>query len=200
MPDRRAAAGADDAHLVEHRLDSEVRLSGGFLTVLRDRVRVPVGGTATREYIRHPGAVAVVPILDDGRLVMVRQYRHPVGRVLREWPAGKLDGGEPVLGCAVRELREETGYRAREWARAGVFHNACAYSDEGIEIWFARGLVEGAASLDPGEFVEVRVLDADALQALVQSGEVTDMKTVLGLLWLQRWRCGGWSLDWQPAP
>ena len=200
MPGGAAEPGTADAHLVEHRIDSEVRLSGGFLTVLRDRVRLPDGATATREYIRHPGAVAVVPILDDGRLVLVRQYRHPVGRVLLEWPAGKLDGGEPVLACAVRELREETGYRAREWARAGVFHNACAYSDEGIEIWFARGLVEGAASLDAGEFVEVRVLDADALQALVLSGEVTDMKTVLGLLWLQRWRCGGWSADWQPAP
>ena len=200
MPGGAAEPGTGDAHLVEHRIDSEVRLSGGFLTVLRDRVRLPDGATATREYIRHPGAVAVVPILDDGRLVLVRQYRHPVGRVLLEWPAGKLDGGEPVLACAVRELREETGYRAREWARAGVFHNACAYSDEGIEIWFARGLVEGAASLDAGEFVEVRVLDADALQALVLSGEVTDMKTVLGLLWLQRWRCGGWSADWQPAP
>ena len=189
MPGGAAEPGTGDAHLVEHRIDSEVRLSGGFLTVLRDRVRLPDGATATREYIRHPGAVAVVPILDDGRLVLVRQYRHPVGRVLLEWPAGKLDGGEPVLACAVRELREETGYRAREWARAGVFHNACAYSDEGIEIWFARGLVEGAASLDAG-----------ALQALVLSGEVTDMKTVLGLLWLQRWRCGGWSADWQPAP
>ena len=200
MPGGAAEPGTGDAHLVEHRIDSEVRLSGGFLTVLRDRVRLPDGATATREYIRHPGAVAVVPILDDGRLVLVRQYRHPVGRVLLEWPAGKLDGGEPVLACAVRELREETGYRAREWARAGVFHNACAYSDEGIEIWFARGLVEGAASLDAGEFVEVRLLDADALQALVLSGEVTDMKTVLGLLWLQRWRCGGWSADWQPAP
>ena len=200
MPERAPAAGADDVHLVEHRIDSEVRLSGGFLTVLRDRVRLPDGGTATREYIRHPGAVAIVPILDDGRLVLVRQYRHPLGRVLLEWPAGTLDGGEPVLDRPVRELREETGYRAREWARAGVFHNACAYSDEGIEIWFARGLVEGAASLDAGEFVEVRVLDAEALQALVQSGEVTDMKTVLGLLWLQRWRCGGWSADWQPAP
>jgi ADP-ribose pyrophosphatase len=200
MPGGAAEPGTGDAHLVEHRIDSEVRLSGGFLTVLRDRVRLPDGATATREYIRHPGAVAVVPILDDGRLVLVRQYRHPVGRVLLEWPAGKLDGGEPALACAVRELREETGYRAREWARAGVFHNACAYSDEGIEIWFARGLVEGAASLDAGEFVEVRVLDADALQALVLSGEVTDMKTVLGLLWLQRWRCGGWPADWQPAP
>lgn len=195
-----AAAGGNDAHLVEHVLDSELRLSGGFLTVVRDRVRLPNGLAATREYVRHPGAVAVVPIRDDGRLVMVRQYRHPIGRVLLEWPAGKLDEGEPVLACAARELREETGYTAREWARAGVFHNACAYSDEGIEIWFARGLAEGEPKLDDGEFVEVRLCEEAEVQALLHAGELTDMKTVLGFLWLQRWRSGGWSLDWHATP
>jgi ADP-ribose pyrophosphatase len=195
-----AAPDRADAHLVEQFVDSEVRLSGGFLTVVRDRVRLPSGALATREYVRHPGAVAIVPILDDGRLVMVRQYRHPLGRVLLEWPAGKLDAGESVLSCAVRELREETGYTASQWARAGVFHNACAYSDEGIEIWFARGLQAGSAALDDGEFVEVCLREAHEVQALLHAGELTDMKTALGLLWLQRWRCGGWSLDWQAAP
>lgn len=189
-----------DPHLVEQFLGSEVRLSGGFLTVVRDRVRLPDGGTATREYVKHPGAVAIVPIRDDGRLVLVRQYRHPIGRVLLEWPAGKLDPGESVLTCAARELREETGYTASLWARAGVFHNACAYSDEGIEIWLARGLVEGQAQLDAGEFVEVRLHDEAELLALVCAGEVTDMKTALGILWLQRWRSGGWVPAWQPAP
>lgn len=188
---------AGDAHLVERFLDSEVRLSGGFLTVVRDRVQLPDGGVATREYVRHPGAVAVVPIRDDGRLVLVRQYRHPVGRVLLEWPAGKIDPGEDVLACAARELREETGYTARLWARAGVFHNACAYSDEGIEIWLARGLCEGAASLDAGEFVEVALHDPADLQSLVMAGAITDMKTALGVLWLQQWRCGAWSPDWR---
>jgi ADP-ribose pyrophosphatase len=161
---------------------------------------LPDGKVATREYIRHPGAVAIVPILDDGRLIAVRQFRHPLGRVLLEWPAGKLDPGESVLSCAVRELREETGYVAREWARAGVFHNACAYSDEGIEIWFARGLVQGRAQLDDGEFVEVRVCTEDELGARAVAGELTDMKTVLGLMWLQRWRAGLWPLQWQAAP
>lgn len=198
LPAGTAEDGADP-HLVERFLDREVRLSGGFLTVVRDRVGLPDGGEATREFILHPGAVAVVPILDDGRLVMIRQYRHPVGRVLLEWPAGKIDPGEPVLACAVRELREETGYAAREWARAGVFHNACAYSDEGIEIWFARGLTRGATQLDAGEFIEVIELDEADVAQRVQRGEVTDMKTALGLLWLQRWRTGAWPLAWQAA-
>ncbi len=92
----------------------------------------------------HPGAVMVVPLLDDGRLVMERQYRYPMARVLLEFPAGKIDPGESPFACALRELAEETGYRAREWARAGVLHNAVAYSTEGIEIWFARGLSAGA--------------------------------------------------------
>ncbi len=199
MTERSGSVPAD-AHLLEHFVSREPRLSGGFLTVVRDTVRLPDGDHATREFILHPGAVAVVPILDDGRLVMVRQYRHPVGRVLLEWPAGKLDKHETVLACAVRELREETGYTAREWARAGVFHNACAYSDEGIEIWFARGLQAGATALDEGEFVETVVHTESELLAQVHRGEITDMKTALGVLWAQRWRTNGWSLAWQPAP
>ena len=149
------AADPSEAHLREHFVTRETRLEGGYLTVLRDHVRLPDGSTATREYVRHPGAVAVLPILDDGRVVLVRQYRYPVARILLELPAGKLDEGEPVLACAMRELREETGYTARQWARAGVFHNAAAYSTEGIEIWFARGLVAGPpATRYVGEFVE----------------------------------------------
>jgi ADP-ribose pyrophosphatase len=189
-----------DAHLVERRVDSETRLEGGFLTVRRDTVSLPDGRQATREYIVHPGAVAVVPILDDGRIVMVRQYRYPVARVLLEFPAGKIDPDEPAFECAVRELAEETGYRAREWARAGVFHNAAAYSTEGIEIWFARGLTAGAQRLDVGEFLEVRQMSEAELDQLAGSGTLTDMKTMIGLQWLQRWRGGHWALDWCSVP
>ena len=199
MSDAADAGAADDQHLIERFVSREVRLTGGFLTVLRDTVRLPDGGTATREYIRHPGAVAIVPILDDGRVVMVRQYRHPIGHVMLEWPAGKLDPHESVHACAIRELREETGFLAAEWARAGVFHNACAYSDEGIEIWFARGLRAGPTDLDAGEFVEASVHDPEDLLQQVHRGEITDMKTALGVLWLARWRSGGWTLPWQPA-
>lgn len=196
MPD--AAEG--DPHLIERRVDCETRLEGGFLTVRKDTVSLPDGQLATREYVVHPGAVAVVPLLDDGRLVMVRQYRYPVQQVLLEFPAGKIDPGEPVLECAVRELAEETGYRAREWARAGVFHNAAAYSTEGIEIWFARGLVAGPQQLDAGEFVEVRALHETELDRLAAAGGLSDMKTMIGLHWLTQWRAGRWPLDWQPAP
>jgi ADP-ribose pyrophosphatase len=203
MSESSAGVGRDpaaDQHLIEHFVSREPRLSGGFLTVVRDTVRLPDGQHATREYIQHPGAVAIVPILDDGRVVMVRQFRHPVGRILLEWPAGKLDKHESVLACAVRELREETGYSAREWARVGVFHNACAYSDEGIEIWFARGLVAGRQDLDAGEFVETVECTAAEVLARVLSGEITDMKTALGALWLNGSRSEGWSLNWRPAP
>jgi ADP-ribose pyrophosphatase len=209
--DERAAARATskpelmanatvDAHLVERFVSREERLCGGFLSVVRDTVGLPDGSLATREYVQHLGAVAVVPILDDGRVVMVRQWRHPLGRILLEWPAGKLDDGEPVLDCAIRELREETGYSAREWARVGVFNNAAAYSSEGIEIWFARGLVGGLQDLDEGEFVEVALCTEAEAFALAVQGGLTDMKTTLGLLCLQSWRAGAWPLNWQPAP
>ncbi|HEY6135697.1 MAG TPA: NUDIX hydrolase [Rubrivivax sp.] len=188
-----------DAHLIEHLVSSETRLEGGYLTVRRDTVTLPDGTQATREFVAHPGAVAVVPILDDGRVVMVRQYRHPVGKVLVEFPAGKIDPGEAPFTCAVRELAEETGYRAREWARAGVFHNAAAYSTEGIEIWFARGLTPGVQALDIGEFVEVCALSEAELDGLALAGDLPDMKTMIGLQWLQRQRAGKWPLAWRAA-
>jgi len=117
-----------------------------------------------------------------------------------EFPAGKIDPGEDVLACAVRELAEETGYRAREWARAGLLHNAVGYSNERIEIWFARGLVAGTASLDEGEFVDVSSATLDELLLLAQCGELTDGKSLIGLLWLQNWQKGAWPLNWQAAP
>ncbi len=189
-----------DAHLIEHRVDSITQLDGGFLTVKLDTVGLPDGRQATRQYIQHPGAVAVLPILDDGRIVMVRQYRYAVGKVLIEVPAGKLDAHESVLDCGRRELLEETGYTATEWARAGVFHNAAAYSTEGIEIWFARGLVPGPQRLDDGEFVEVCLLTEGELDALASSGGISDMKTMIALQWLQQWRAGRWPLAWQAVP
>jgi ADP-ribose pyrophosphatase len=187
----------DDVHLREHRISSEEIFRGRLLEVRRDHVRLPGGDTATREFIVHPGAVMVVPMLDDGRLVIERQFRYPLGRVMLEFPAGKLEAGEPVLACAVRELAEETGYRAAEWAHAGVLHNAIAYSTEGIHIWFARGLSLGERSLDHGEFVDVDSASPDELLAMAQRGELTDAKTLIGLLWLQNWRNGQWPLEWQ---
>lgn len=188
-----------DEHLVERRLDGGVAYQGHFLHVHRDRVALPDGGTSHREYIRHPGAVMVVPLLDDGRLLMERQYRYPMDRVMLEFPAGKLDAGEAPLACGQRELTEETGYSAAEWAYAGVLHNAIAYSDEGIHIFFARGLTRGEQKLDAGEFLELVTHTPAELDAMAARGELTDAKTLIGLLWLQRWQAGAWLLDWQAA-
>ena len=189
-----------DDSLIERRISGEQVWRGHFLDVRRDVIAQPDGHTATREYIVHPGAVMVVPLLDDGRLVMERQYRYPLARVLLEFPAGKLEPGEPVLHCAVRELLEETGYSAREWARACSIHNACAYSDERIEIWFARGLQAGPRRLDQGELLDVCLMHEAELDALAGRGELTDVKTLIGLQWLQKWRSGQWSLSWGPGP
>ncbi len=186
-------------HLREATLRSEQVYRGSFLDVRCDEVRLPDGATATREYIVHPGAVMVVPLLDDGRLVVERQWRYPLARAMLEFPAGKLDAGEPPLACAIRELAEETGYVAAEWARAGILHNAISYSNEGIEVWFARGLMLGERRLDAGEFLDVAIASIDELDTLARDGQLTDAKTLVGLLWLQNWRAGRWPLEWRPA-
>jgi len=193
-------SSSDDALLREDTLVSEQVYRGAFLDVRRDQVRLPDGSAAQREYIIHPGAVMVVPLLDNGRLVIERQWRYPLARAMVEFPAGKIDAGEPPLTCGIRELREETGYRAAEWARAGILHNAIAYSNEGIEIWFARGLTLGERHLDAGEFLDVGSASLEELNAMACAGELTDAKTLIGMLWLQQWRAGHWPLVWHPAP
>ena len=192
--------GVDTSHLRETTIESERIWQGRLLDVRRDRVSLPDGSAAHREYIVHPGAVMVIAMLDAERLIVERQWRHPIGRALLEFPAGKLEAGEPALSCAVRELFEETGYRAAEWARAGITHNAIAYATEGIEVWFARGLAAGERRLDAGEFLDVLEATADELEAAALAGELTDAKTLVGLLWLRNWRAGRWPPEWRPAP
>jgi ADP-ribose pyrophosphatase len=184
----------DDVHLREETISSQTVFQGRLLQVRCDSIRLPDGAQATREFIVHPGAVMVVPILDDGRLVMERQWRYPLAQVMLEFPAGKLEAGEPTLQCAQRELLEETGYRAREWALAGALHNAIAYSNERIEIWFARGLTAGERRLDEGEFLDLQICSVDELDRRCAAGEVTDAKTLVGLQWLQNWRAGRWAI------
>lgn len=191
---------ADDQHLIEQQVAREELLRGKFLHVVRDTVRLPNGGSATREMVLHPGAVAVVPMLDDGRLVLERQFRHAVGGVVIEFPAGKLDAGEGSLACGQRELLEETGYVAREWAYAFTMYPTVAYSDEAIEVWFARGLELRQASLDEGEFLEVFTATPDEFLALCREGKVRDSKTLAAAAWVQNLQAGTWKLDWQPPP
>jgi ADP-ribose pyrophosphatase len=185
-----------DAHLTETRVASQELLRGHFLHAMRDTVRLPDGKEATREYVIHPGAVMVVAELPDGRLVLERQFRYPVQAVMVEFPAGKLDPGEDSLACAQRELLEETGYTARQWARAGVLHPVISYSTEFIDIWFARDLTAGPRQLDAGEFLDVFSASADELLQWCRDGRITDAKTLTGVLWLQNLRSGAWSLDW----
>lgn len=190
----------DDAHLKEEGLSSELLFQGNFLHAKRDTVRLPDGQTATREYVIHPGAVVVVPLLDDGRLVLERQYRYPVGQVMTEFPAGKLDAGESPLVCGQRELLEETGYTAREWAYAGLMHLAVGYSTEIIHIFFARGLTLGDRQLDHGEFVDVFTATPQELFDGCRDGRVTDAKTHSCMVWLQNVLSGAWTLDWRAPP
>lgn len=199
VPADLEAGTPDDAHLVETRIASVEILKGKFLHAMRDTVGLPDGTQATREYVIHPGAVMIVAQCDDGSLVLERQYRYPVQAVMLEFPAGKLDPGEDSLACAQRELLEETGYTAREWARAGVLHPVISYSTEFIDIWFARGLTPGPRKLDAGEFLDVFTATPDELLAWCAGGQVTDAKTLTGALWLQNVLSGAWALDWQTA-
>ena len=188
-----------DAHLVETQVHSQEILKGHFLQVCRDTVLLPDGRPSTREYVVHPGAVMIVAQLDDGQVVLERQYRYPLHAVMIEFPAGKLDAGESSLACAQRELQEETGYTAREWARAGVLHPVISYSTEFIDIWFARGLTLGERKLDAGEFLDVFTATPAELLNGCGNGQVSDAKTLTGMLWLQNVLSGMWALDWQSA-
>ena len=193
------AAPEDDAHLRERTLSKQEILKGHFLHAFRDQVALPNGQTTVREYVVHPGAVMIMAQTADGRWVMERQYRYPMQQVMIEFPAGKLDAGEDQLLCAQRELLEETGYQAREWAYAGVLHPVISYSTEFIGIWFARDLQLGARQLDDGEFLDVFTATEDELLQWARDGQITDAKTLTGLLWLQNHRSGQWPLTWQRA-
>ena len=192
----------DDKHLREETISSQELLQSHFLQVKGDTVRLPDGRMATRDYIVHPGAVMVIPLLqtaDGWRVVLERQFRYPVHRVMIEVPAGKLDAGEDTLACGQRELLEETGYTATEWAHAGVIHPCISYSTEFIDVWFARGLVLGERQLDNGEFLDVFTATPAELLEWCRDGLVTDAKTLSGALWLQNLLSGAWPVQWQPS-
>ena len=183
-----------DSQLKETRIDGDVAYDGGFLKVSRDRVSLPNGATTFREYIKHPGAVVVLAILDDGSVLLERQFRYPMGRVFIELPAGKIDPGESTLACAQRELQEETGYTASDWQFVTTIHNAIAYSDEHLDLFLARGLTAGPAKLDDGEFLETFSASLPEMLDMVRSGQISDVKTIIGAFWLEKLNAGTWKL------
>lgn len=189
----RMFAPKSDPHLEESRLTATTVYQGDFLRVERDDVRMPDGVTAYREYIVHPGAVMIVPVLDNGHVVLERQYRYPHHRAFVEFPAGKIDPHEAPIACARRELAEETGYSAREWFALGTIHNAIAYSNERIEIFLARGLTSGSSKLDVGEFLDVFDAPLTDVARAIEVGYITDVKTIVGAQWAQAFLAGRWS-------
>lgn len=182
-----------DDSLTEQTLESRVAFQGAFLRLYVDKVRSADGHVGTREYLRHPGAVMIIPLLSDGRVVLERQFRYPLKRTAIEFPAGKIDAGESPLRCGRRELLEETGYRAGKWSYLGGLHNAIAYSDEKIEIFLAEELVHEGAVLDAGETLEVFTEPWEQLLEWVREGTVTDVKTIVGVMWLEKVLAGEWQ-------
>ena len=179
-----------DGHLREERLSGEDIYGGIFLKMKRDQVSLPDGKQAVREYLTHPGAVAIVAVLEDGRVLMERQYRYPIEKACIEIPAGKLEIGEDHLLCAKRELEEETGYRATRWSFIRRIHPVISYSTEFIDIYLAEGLISGKSHLDDEEFLDVFAAPLEQLITWVEEGEITDVKTTIATYWLDRYRRG----------
>ena len=172
-----------ELELRETQLSSREIFDGRILHVFEDTVRLPNGAAASREYLRHIGAVCVIPVLEDGSVLVERQYRYPVAQVLTEIPAGKLDAkDEDHLLAAQRELREETGATAERWTNLGVFYPACAYSDEAIEMYLAQGLHFGERHLDADEFLNVARVPLTELVEEVMAGRIPDAKTQIAIL------------------
>jgi ADP-ribose pyrophosphatase len=179
--------------LKEIRLDTSVMYDGGFITVHKDNVRLPDGKTSSREYLTHPGAVAVLALLDSGNLVMERQFRYAPQREFIELPAGKIDHGEDTLITAQRELLEETGYVAREWTHLTTAWPCIGYADERMEYFLARGLTHQGRKLDDGEFLEVFELSLPEAIEWIRIGKINDSKTIVGLFWLEKY-LKGWQV------
>lgn len=167
--------------LTEHELSSEIIASGGMLTVKRDQVRVPSGSQSQREYVLHPGAVVVVPLLENGNVVLERQFRYPLRQTFIELPAGKIDKGEDILTTGQRELLEETGYTAREWVKLGHQHPCIGYSNEVIHMYLARGLTLGAHNRDEDECLDIFELPFTTALDMITRCEITDGKTIVAL-------------------
>ena len=182
----RGAKKSPEADFTERTLASDSAYRGAFFEVRRDEVRRPDGKPAVREYIRHPGAVMMVPLLDENTVVLVRQFRYPLRRHFLEVPAGRIEPGEEPLATAKRELIEECGYEAARWRHLTTLHPCIGYSDERIELYLARDLRHVGAGPDDGEFLEVLPTPIDQALKWVRDGRITEVKAIIGLLWLER--------------
>ena len=170
----------------ERTLESKTVYRGRLLQALEDEVQLPDGRTARREYVRHPGAVAMIPLLDDETVILVWQYRYAMRRHFYELPAGKIDPGEEPLQTAARELREECGYEAATWRQLTTLHPCIGYSDERIGLYLARDLTRITPVREDGEFIEQVTLRLDVALEWVKIGRITDAKTIIGLLWADK--------------
>jgi ADP-ribose pyrophosphatase len=177
----------DEGHLRERGLTQESVFRGNVLKVRVDTVALPNGEIATREIAEHPGAVAVIPLTNDGRIVLVKQYRYPIDAITLELPAGKLDvPGESLLEAAERELAEETGCFAGQLNYLGHFHTSPGFTNEVLHLFVARNFKQKEHCTEPDEFIEVVTMPLEEALQRLRNGEITDAKTIIGLLWIDR--------------
>lgn len=181
--------------LAEHCRTSEIVFSGNLLTVYRDEVILPNDRPGSREYIKHPGAVVVIPWLENDRIILERQYRYPLRQEFLELPAGKLNPDEDPFAAIKRELREETGYIAQQWNFLGKIHPCIGYANEEMRLYLAQQLTLTQSDLDDDELLEITEMTLDDALKAIRSGLITDAKTIIGLFWAEKWANGVWSLQ-----
>ena len=173
------------SRLKETKISSEQKFSGRLIDLYLDQVELPNGETSTREWIDHPGAVCLIPILPDGKICLIRQFRYGPGEEFIEIPAGKLDAGEAPLDCAYRELEEETGYRTNKLTFLTNIHPAIGFSNEKMWMYLAEELELSKKKLDEDEFLELLPTPLNKALEWVFSGKITDVKTIIGIMWMK---------------
>ena len=173
-------------NLKENKISSKIIYQGRLLDVRSDKVILPNGKTSTREWIKHPGAVCMIPRLPDNKIALIRQYRYPVNKEMIELPAGKLEENENPVTCAKRELEEEIGYRTEKLTFLTNLHPAIGFADEIMRLYLAEDLVKTTSNKDEDEFLELIPTSLNKAVEMVWKGKITDVKTIIGILWAER--------------